>query len=67
MEYPRTGFASANDGSIPPNLGFQDQIQALKWVQGNIGYFGGDPDQVTIFGESAGKSQQVSIKSLLHL
>lgn len=50
------------DEHFTANLGLLDQIAALKWVKENIESFGGDSDQVTIFGESAGS---MSIASLL--
>lgn len=43
------------------NLGTLDMISALRWVQRHITRFGGDPDNVTIFGESAGGSAVVSL------
>jgi len=48
------GFLCTNDSSATGNYGILDQIEALKWVQRYIMNFGGDPDNVTIFGESAG-------------
>ncbi|KAF9647804.1 alpha/beta-hydrolase [Thelephora ganbajun] len=60
------GFLSHPDfasGTIADhNVGFLDQVQALKWVKNYIYYFGGDPERITIDGESAGGSSV-----LLHL
>ena len=48
------GFLSTGDGRIKGNFGMKDQVMALQWVKDNIASFGGDPDRVTIFGQSAG-------------
>uniref|UniRef100_A0A0K8TUL2 Carboxylic ester hydrolase n=1 Tax=Epiphyas postvittana TaxID=65032 RepID=A0A0K8TUL2_EPIPO len=50
------GFLSINDISAPGNAGLKDLVMGLKWVQKNISAFGGDPDNVTIFGTSSGGS-----------
>lgn len=50
------GFMSFSDPDvgIPGNAALKDQVMALKWVKNNCQYFGGDPMNITVFGESAG-------------
>ncbi|XP_028635094.1 acylcarnitine hydrolase-like [Grammomys surdaster] len=48
------GFFSTGDQHARGNWGYLDQVAALCWVQQNIAHFGGNPNRVTIFGESSG-------------
>lgn len=56
------GFLALDDGSTNGNYGFSDQIVALDWLHANIAAFGGDPNRITLFGQSAGAA---SIRMLL--
>ncbi len=52
-------FAADPSTGIDGNYGIKDQVEGLKWVQRNIAAFGGDPSQVTIFGQSAGATSVI--------
>jgi carboxylesterase type B len=56
------GFLALDDGVTKGNYGFADQINALDWVRRNIQDFGGDPNRITVFGQSAGAG---SVRAML--
>ena len=50
------GFMCLDTDEAAGNMGMLDMVTALEWAHNNIAYFGGDPNQITIFGESAGSA-----------
>jgi len=48
------GFLSTGDSHAQGNYGLKDMLLALRWVKDNIAAFGGNPDRITVFGQSAG-------------
>lgn len=48
------GFLCLDSEDVPGNAGMKDQVAAMRWVKRNISNFGGDPENITVFGESVG-------------
>lgn len=68
MNYRMTIFGFALSEALRSNsslnAGLRDQRLALEWVRDNIEWFGGDPDRVTIFGQSSGGERRTSFNGL---
>ncbi|VDD87953.1 unnamed protein product [Enterobius vermicularis] len=48
------GFFTTHSDEFPPNLGMLDQVKALEWIKKEISHFGGNPDEITLCGQSNG-------------
>ena len=55
------GFLVSTKDGLFGNYGLHDQKVAIQWVQDHIHNFGGDPDRVTLFGESAGNALMILV------
>ncbi len=64
INYRLGALGFLNTSSVTANVGMLDQITALKWVRDNIEAFGGDPNNVTIFGESAGGISVITLMAM---
>ncbi|KAK6445851.1 cholinesterase [Trichoderma asperellum] len=58
------GFLAAEEAGIRGNFGIQDQLLALKWIKANIESFGGDPEKMLLFGQSAGAFNTFAIATM---
>lgn len=58
------GFLHAPAAGVPANLGMQDIVLALRWVRDNAARFGGDPGNVTIFGQSGGGMKVTTLMAM---
>ena len=54
-----SGFLCTGTQDAPGNAGMKDQVEALRFVKNQISYFGGDPNSITVFGESAGAASVI--------
>src|SRR4029079_17442973 len=62
--YTYLGDAMGSDFALSSSVGLLDIIAALQWVRDNISGFGGDPDLVTIFGQSGGGRKVATLMSM---